>query len=184
MCRPLAIVFGVVLIAAAAFAQSPGHLGIYSNPGGSDCNLYDEFPQTFMAYVVHANTPAAQASRFKVVIPSCMVGAFLLEEVTGWPIKIGLVEEGTLVGYGACLSSPIHVMTLHIFGQGMTSDCCIFPVLPDPTSDTGEIEVQLCDGTWVPATGTPAVVNPDPGCYCIIPVGESTWGKIKSLYAD
>ena len=184
MYRPLWIAFSLLLIAAPALAQSPGHLGIYSNTAGSDCNLYDEFPQVFPAYVVHANTPAAQASRFKVEIPACMPGAILLEEWTGWPLKIRLVEDGTLVGYGACLSSPIHVMTLQLFGQGMTADCCFFPVLPDPSSDTGEIEVQLCDGTWVAATGTFAVVNPTPACYCIIPVGESTWGKIKSLYGN
>ncbi len=113
-----------------------------------------------------------------------MTGATLLEEITMWPIKIGLVENGTQIGYGGCLSSPIHVMTLQIFCQGMTGDCCFYPVLGDPSSDSGEIEVQLCDDTWVITNGTPAVVNPIPSCYCIIPVGHSTWGKIKSLFVD
>ncbi|UCG53085.1 MAG: hypothetical protein JSW58_05895 [Candidatus Latescibacterota bacterium] len=174
----------VLLIAGSAHAQVPGTLGTYSNPDGTDCNLYDLTPQTVQYYVVHKLTPAAQASRFKAPIPDCMNGAVFLSDETMWPIKIGLVPDGTLVGYGGCVSSPILVLTINIFGMGQSSECCEYPVLPDPSGVTGEVEVEGCDGVWRPATARSGIVNQNASCWCIIPTDKSTWGKIKALYSE
>jgi hypothetical protein len=32
------------------------------------------------------------------------------------------------------------------------------------------------------ATGGDVVINPIEGCFCDIPVEETSWGQIKSLY--
>lgn len=172
----------LLFVAGSAGAQYPGGLGMYGDPAGTDCNLYDISPQVVQYHVVHHSTPGARASRFRAPIPTCMPGAFLVGETTMWPIKIGLVQDGTLVGYGGCVSSPIHVMTISIFGQGLSSACCQYPILPDPTGVTGEIEVEGCDGVWRGTWGAAGYVNPTPACYCNVPIEETTWGSIKTLY--
>jgi hypothetical protein len=42
-----------------------------------------------------------------------------------------------------------------------------------------------CNNVLWPAGDLCAVVNPDSSCPCwATPVAESTWGKVKSLYAE
>jgi hypothetical protein len=134
-------------------------------------------------YVVHHATPGAQASRFKAPVPDCMNGAIWISDETMWPIKIGIVPDGTMVGYGGCVASPILVMTINIFGQSFSSDCCEYPILAAPDAATGEIEVEGCDAVWRATWGVSGWVNPTPLCYCDIPVEHTTWGKVKELYA-
>jgi hypothetical protein len=173
-----------LLIAGLAHSQLSGNLGIYGDPYGTICILNDPGPQVIQYYVVHNLTPATQASRFRAPIPECMIGAFFLSDETMWPIKIGLVTEGTLVGYGGCVSSPILVMTINIFAQGLTGDCCLYPILPDPSGVTGEVEAQGCDGVWRWASTVTGVINPTPTCWCEVATEVTTWGKIKALYTE
>jgi hypothetical protein len=49
-------------------------------------------------------------------------------------------------------------------------------VVPDPESVYGEIEVVTCNFEVVKATGGELLVN------CPVPVEQTTWGKVKSLY--
>lgn len=182
MWKWLMIALTVLLAGGHAFAQTPGSIGLYADPTGTDCNLYDLMPQVIQFHVVHVNTTGAQASRFKAPVPTCMNGAIWLSDETGWPIKIGLVPDGTIVGYGGCITGPIHVMTINIFGQGLSSSCCYYPILPDPSGLTGYVEVEGCDDVWRPATGGEGIVNPTPECMCDVPSDETTWSRVKSLY--
>ncbi|MEJ2721135.1 MAG: hypothetical protein P8181_08325, partial [bacterium] len=122
----------MLLTVTAVHAQTGGTIGVYADPGGTICVMYDTSPGVVQYYVVHSLAPATQASRFRAPVPDCMTGAVFLSDETSWPIKIGLVPDGTLVGYGGCVSSPILVMTINIFAQGLTGECCPYPVLPDP----------------------------------------------------
>lgn len=101
-----------------------------------------------------------------------------------YPVAIGNSQTGVAIGYGACVPSPIHVLTINYFGGGATQECCYYPVLPDPNIASGQIEVVNCDQYLVYGNGMTSVVNPTDGCFCGgISVKESTWGKVKSLYA-
>jgi hypothetical protein len=183
----LLIAICALLIAVASHAQPAGNLGVYADPGGTVCVLEDPGPQLIQYYVVHNLTPAAQAVRFKAPVPSCMNGAVWISDDTAWPIKIGLVPDGTLIGYGGCVSalSPILVMTINIFGLGMSDECCLYPLLPDPSGVTGLVEVQGCDDVWYAATGVAGVINANPTtCWCEVPTWVTTWGRVKALYTD
>jgi hypothetical protein len=184
MHRVLLASFCVLAIAGFAFAQPPGNLGVYADPAGTVCSLYDITPGLIQYYVVHNLTPAAQAASFKAPVPTCMTGAVFISDETMWPIKIGLVTDGTTVGYGGCKSAPIHVLTINIFAQGMTGECCPYPVIPHPSSVTGDIEIEGCDGVWYAATGVASVINATPACLCEVSTETTTWGKIKALYTQ
>jgi hypothetical protein len=166
----LRIVFCFLLVAGNAYAGAPGVLGLFNDEYGTDCNLHDVAPQIMTIYVVHNHTTGAQAARFKATLPACMIGAVYLTEATMWPIKIGIAPTGTLVGYGGCETGHVLVMTISVFGNGLSSDCCVFALQPAPDAVTGEVEVENCSGLWEWIPSVPAYVNPirkalqPPGC--------------------
>ena len=180
MIKLLTIVVILFLVAGFAHAQAPGFLVVSGNEYGTDCNLYDYAPTVMYVYVVHANSTGAQAAQFKAPVPLCMNGAVILNESTMWPIKIGLVPDGTLIGYNACTYGTFLILTTAIFGQGLSSDCCEYPILAAPGANTGFVEIQDCGSVWHEATTISGWVNPTPECYCDVPVHETTWGKVKA----
>jgi hypothetical protein len=162
-----------------------GTIGVFSDPQASGCNLFDQGPGLMTAYIVHVLTAGASASQFAAPVPSCMTGVSYLGESTVFPVTIGTTQRGVSIGYGACLSGTIHLLTVRFFGQGLTEPCCVYPVVPDPQEPTGEIGVIDCSHHYVVGAGTFAIVNPTPSCQCgSIKTEEATWGKIKSMYSD
>jgi hypothetical protein len=117
-------------------------------------------------------------------MPLCLVGGIWLSDTAQFPVTIGSSQTGVAVGYGACLGSPIAVLAINYFGNGLTGGCCPYPVLPDPNVPSGQIEVVDCADNLITATGFTSVINPDPTCDCDVPTQDSTWGGIKALYAE
>jgi hypothetical protein len=78
----------------------------------------------------------------------------------------------------------MHVTTINYFVQGApTLPCCPYPVIPDPSIPSGEIEVVDCAGVIRHAVGLVAMVNPDGSCPCgTVPVQKTTWGRAKAMY--
>jgi hypothetical protein len=161
-----------------------GTIGVYSMADGADCNIHDLAPGLLKVYVVHTGIVAATASQFFAPMPSCMTGAAWLSDDPQFPVALGNSQTGIAIAYGGCMPSPIHILTINYFAGGTTQECCYYPVLPDPSVVSGQIEVVNCDEHLVYADGLVSVVNPVMGCYCgVIKVKETTWGKVKSLYA-
>jgi hypothetical protein len=75
-------------------------------------------------------------------------------------------------------------MTIEYFIQGLTGPCCRYPVLPDPRLPSGKIEARDCVQNVMYPTGGRGIINPNATCQCTfpVPVEETTWGQIKSLY--
>lgn len=180
----LTALFCALLVAGAARAEYAGYIGVYGDAAGTNCNLYDLTPQVIQYYVVHHTGPGAQASQFKAPIPSCMFGAILLQEITQWPIKIGLVEDGVMVGYGGCVTGAVPVLAISIFGQGLTAPCCEYRMLAHPAALSGQVELMDCGGVWNATWGGSGIVNPTPDCNCFVSVEDTTWGRVKSLYGE
>ena len=183
MKKTLSLTLVLMLSASMAFAQA-GSIGIFSDPGGSSCNLLDTAPGLLNLYVVHALTPAATASQWAAPQPACMVGASYLSDTGIFPVTIGNSQTGVAVGYGACLSSPIHCLTINFFGSGLSQACCYYGVVPDPSLPSGDIEVVDCDKNLLVATGGGGILNPDATCQCDVPAQDTTWGKVKSIFAE
>lgn len=183
MKRMLFVTLVLVATASLAFAQ-PGFLGMFGDQQGTDCNLWDVMPGLCTYYVVHVGTPGATASQFSAPQPGCHL-AIYLSDTQMFPVTIGNSQNGVAIGYGACLGSPILVLMVNYFCQGLTPPCCTYRVLPDPNNPTGQIDVVDCNGSLLAAAGLCAVINPTSDCPCwATPTKESTWGKVKSLYSE
>jgi hypothetical protein len=160
-----------------------GYIGVYGDAQAMNCNIV-EAGGLVSVYVVHTHTTAATASQFAAPRPNCMTGATWLSDSYVQPVVIGDSQNGISVGYGACLPTPIHVLTILYFGNGATEPCCMYPVLPHPDATSGRVEVIDCEFNSLFATAGTSIVNSDDGCICgAISVKKSTWGRVKALYA-
>jgi len=113
------------------------------------------------------------------------------------------------VCYETCLptdTTPVLILTITLFGSGITAQCTYLSVEPHPEDPT--VQSLDCDGNSYSMTSYFAIVNPNSGCYCTVanaesggqdkprdgsaastahfctwvPVERNTWGAIKSLY--
>jgi hypothetical protein len=182
--KPLKTLFAacVLLLAASLVFAQGGAIMLFSDPQGFECDLFDRVPGLCAYYVVHVATAGARASQWAAPKPACFLAAFL-SDTPWWPIVIGNSQTGISIGYGACLAAPIHILTINFFCQGLTGDCCLYEVVPDPNAPQGQILVVDCDENLIFGHGGTSVINPTASCCCnCTPTKESTWGKVKSLY--
>ena len=95
-----------------------------------------------------------------------------------------LFEGPCAIAYGGCYASPNLILTIHYFGNGITPTCSLIKVMPDPSATPPGIYVTDCADPPIlgGAVGNAMVINPVPGCGCDIPVEQTSWGQIKSLY--
>jgi hypothetical protein len=167
-----------------AFAQT-GSIGLFADVGATNCDVYDVVPGLVIVYVVHVYTPGATAAQFKVDHLSWGAGTltYLAEFATPPYIPIGNSQTGITIAYGSCQPSPNMIMTIQYFGSALTPPCSYIQVVPDPAANPPGILVAECTPPSLKvATGGDVVVNPDPTCFCNIPVEETTWGQVKALY--
>lgn len=197
----LSSVFVLLLLLPTLAVGQAGTISIYGDIGGTDCGLSDVAPGLETYYIIHSFTPGATACQFWAPEPWCME-AIYLSDTAVFPVTIGNTQEGVSIGYGSCLSGYIHVLSINVFAQGLTPQCCCYFIYPHPQATTGEVEVVDCDENLLTAHGYVGYFNPDYincGCWvanatespsyngCInepIPTKEYTWGKVKSLYSD
>jgi hypothetical protein len=182
MKKALLLTLVLMVSASMAFAQG-GSVGIFADTGGTNCNLSDMLPGLCPYYVVHVYHAGAAASQFSAPKPACFLGIWLSDTAV-FPVTIGSSQAGVAIGYGTCQAAPTHVLTINMFCQGLTGPCCRYPVLADPNVPSGQIEVVLCDNSLVYGTGGEGIVNSNATCNCDVPVQDSTWGKVKSLYTN
>jgi hypothetical protein len=162
----------------------PGHLRLTADPAGSQCEVYDLVGQLLSVYVVHTNTPGVYGSSFAAPMPSCMVGAVYLTDNPFHPIWVGDSQSGMQVNYDACLPGPITVVEIIYFVQGLSQQCCQYNIVGNPQTASGQIEALDCAQQIQLISSSPGIVNPQDWCYCgLLPVEETTWGAVKSLYA-
>ena len=175
---------GVSVNYTPAPAGYGGVVGVFADAAGGNCLIAD-ITGLITMYVVHTYTPGATALQFSAPLTSCMAGVTFLADTPVYPVTIGNSQTGIAIGYGACLAAPIHVLTISAFGTGI-SPCCPYEVLPDPSEPSGQIVAVDCANNLTVAVGaTTAVAAAGVECYCgQIKVEQTTWGKVKAMYAD
>ena len=183
MKHALAFAVGILFVTAPVCAQAD-NIGVYADPAGASCQISDETPGLLSIYVVHIDTPGASASQFSSPVPSCMTGAVWLSDTNVFPVVIGDSQNGVSIGYGGCLFAPIHILTINLFGQGLSDACCRFGVLADPNQPSGQIGSVDCGGSLAIAGGVGARVNGDGSCGCVGGYQAATWGQVKSIYDE
>ncbi len=173
-----------VLIRYVPELGEAGVIGVFEDPQATRCNLFDPAPGLMTVYIVHVLTAGAAASQFAAPMPSCMTGATYLGETSPFMVVLGNTQTGVAIAYRGCLGGTIHLLTVRYFVQGMSQNCCEFPVVADPHLPSGRIEVSSCDFEVVYAAGAHATINPTSSCACgSVRVEETTWGQIKAIYA-
>jgi hypothetical protein len=186
MTRLLIVLLVVMTLASASvYAQGPaGIVSVFSDPYGTECNIYDVVPGILQVFVVYNYHSGAEAVQFSAPIPDCFGTAIWLQDLPSYPIVDGNSQSGVRVALGGCMPAPAVVMTIEFFIQGLTAPCCRYPVLADPRLPSGKIEALDCAQNIVYPEGGRGIINPDATCLCTfpVPVEETTWGQIKSLY--
>jgi len=164
---------------------SPGTMGIYMDVAGTNCNIVYQSAGLLTVYVVHRDFDNAAAAQFSAPKPDCWAGATYLSDTDIFPVTIGNSQTGKSVGYGSCRTPPVHVTSINYFVQITEGPaCCPYPVLPDPQSPSGEIDIVDCTNSTVYATGLVARIKPDGSCPCgTVPTEETTWGRVKAMYS-
>ena len=168
--------------ASLAFGQA-GSIGLFADTGASGCSLVDPFFMAQSVYVIHVFTPGATASEF-MVAQSGGFNMIFTGEIQHQPTSIGSVMTGISIGYGGCFAGPILRVTMNYLGQGLSAPCSYLQVVPHPMNQSGAIEMVDCGFVKRPATGGRLIVNPNATCQCSVPTQETTWGKVKALYAQ
>jgi len=160
-----------------------GHIGIYADVVGNDCNLHDDVSGPRSLYVVHTNVLGATASQFAAPLPLCMTGASWLADQPVHPVTLGNSQTGISVGYGACMNAPIHVMSIIYMSSAASEACCSYPVVRHP--ERPAVEMVDCGSNLVNGYGSTSVVNPGGTCGCgTVAVHETTWGRVKAMYKE
>lgn len=179
----------LVLFAAQAVGAQENAIGLFSDIRGCPCEIMDVAPGLITVTVLHVNSPGAKASRFWVPTPSCFIATFLADTAV-FPVTIGSSQTGVTIGYDKCRTGTFQILTIRYFGQGMTGECCYYPVLPDPAEPSGRVVVADCNDQLVFGTGWAEYINSSLNCVCIagpeycfpVAVDPATWGRVKALY--
>lgn len=113
-------------------------------------------------YVVVRGYPSTTAVQFWAPIPDCWPATFLAESCPF--ISIGNSQTGLSIAYGACLSEPVHVLTISLWVTGPPPPgiCCQLECLPDPQAPSGHVEFVDCNATKVIGYNTAAMIS-EPG---------------------
>lgn len=181
MKKVLLLAMAVTMVASLSFAQTGGHIGLYSDDVSfAECNLVATPFALLNVYVVHQLTDAT-GSQFKLVDG----GTGLTP--TGWTsahaLNIGadpFVETAVTYDGGCPHATPILIGTLGYFHQGSAVGCSTIQVVPAPTVNA--ILGLGCDNVERDATGGTLTIDGDLSCPCAVATEETTWGQMKALY--
>jgi len=175
----------VLLASLLAFCASPhaaqgGHIALYSDPAGTDCGIYDTEPDGYYVYVFHVNALGATGVQFSVPNPPCSQLTYI-GDLHVFNISFGDSQNGVAVAYGTCRTGTFMIMQIAYATNGLTDPCCSYPIQPD-TREPSEIIGVDCNFEQYAMSGSPAIINPNATCQCSVPVEDTSWGQIKSLY--
>jgi hypothetical protein len=169
----------LVCFASHLFAQG-GRISLYGDPSGTECGIISDAGEVVTVYVFHVNALGVTGSQFSAPMPPCAQWTYLSDQFA-YDVTFGDSQNGVAVGYGGCRSGTFLIMQVHYYAHGQTDPCCSYPVLPDPR-EPAAILCADCQFEIEPIYGGGAVINPNSSCDCTIPVDDSNWGRIKSLY--
>lgn len=192
--KRLFILSGVVSLIGAAFAygnpiKAPwGPLVPSPTPTSYDEFICDNAVRILPIYIIYTSdgysSPLSITGvEFSAPKPSCFTGVWL-SDTNVFAVVLGNSQTGVSIGFGLCKAAPFHVMTINYFASGTTPADCVYRTLAHPYNVTGNIEVADCDfNSSTFFEGANFINPPEADCFTI-PVQESTWGKVKSVFSD
>jgi hypothetical protein len=177
--RLIFVALAVVLCANVVFAQNAGVIGIYADPDpGPPVNrAITDAGGLVRLYFWHVGADQVVSSSFKLELGG--LGWSIIGEAWAFGLVLGTGLTGVAISYEFCLSGDIYLGSINFLGNN-APDCSLIWIAPNPVAVTGRIEAFDCDSNKIYPMGYAATVNPDG--VCPVPVQETTWGKVKSLY--
>lgn len=200
MKKVLLLALGILFSASLVFGQA-GYIGLFSDLNRTTCNMsITSAGGTKRVYVYHLLAAGTTASMFGIkttgltgdVDNECdMTGiAYYISLYIGDPFYAAPYDNdnaGIAFAYGSCNTTGlIYLMriTFVCAGIDVPPPCSSLEAVAAPDAPSGTIEVVDCADTKLIGNGSRLSINPDGTCPCgeIVPVQDSSWGKIKSLY--
>ncbi len=179
MKRLLLLTAIMLVLPGGVFAQM---IGLFADTGGNDCNLVDNAPGPFSVHVVLINHGGAAVCEFQVLGSRGFAGTHLSDTpVLGNPV--GDSQNGIFINLMGCRTAPTHVLTINYNGFGLSSLCSTLEVIENGNALPPTPSITDCVGTRSLAFVKAMIVNPTASCTCAVPVEETTWGRIKSIYS-
>jgi hypothetical protein len=181
----------VVVFASSTLAFSQGYIGVFASqdPAGA-CNFVDAGGVVSL-YYYQVNSIGATAVEFQSDI-SQTVGWTKYGDNIPWTLVIGSFDSpmtGISISYGTsgCQVGDVYLGSSFYGVTGATPACTKVTIKNNPIpSIDGETHPIVADCTadanLYIVGGFTATVNGDASCQCGVPVQDSSWGKIKSLY--
>jgi hypothetical protein len=163
----------IVVFAVGSRAQTD-YIALYSDAQFSDPHIGTEGPGLISIYVVARSSTPLTAVQYWAPIPDCWQGATWLGDINMFPISIGSSQAGMSVGFGGCVTTPVHIQTINVMATLPPPEniCCRMVTKPDLRAPSGKIEFVDCNsvkffGTEAFAiigdgTAPPAVIDRSP----------------------
>jgi len=189
----------VLTLAATQTAANPipqpdeGDITLYANVQGTDYVI--ETPEGIVDIYIFLDwlsLPGSwQGVWFSAPKPRCF-DAELVGEVHYFVTTIGSAQTGIAVALGQCRSPRVLLVKLTYEAVGSLA-CCHYWACAAPEAPSGKIELVDCADTKILGRGGALVLNTTQypcedsnttPCAQAVPVENSTWGKVKSLYAQ
>jgi len=166
----LAVATLVLMTGSVVQANEYGKILIFSDAAFTDSTLVDNGPRIANIYIVHADFSDATGVSFRTEASAGFTGVWLGETSPWSPYFVGTTPTGASVSYAKCVLEDVLLFTvtyqlfgtsspcsdLHVAARPISSDCHFF----DWYSDTGGLHVN-----------------------CPVAVEQTTWGRVKALYA-
>jgi hypothetical protein len=200
MKKVLLLALGIVFSASLAFGQA-GYIGLFSDALHTSCNMtITDLGGTKRIYVFHMMAAGTTACMFGIQSTGFTGDPDTECEMVGITNYFTLVigdpffeapydtdNAGVAFSYGSCVTTgaiQLSRITFSCIGEVVPPPCSKFEAVAAPDAPSGTIEVVDCADGKLVGNGSLMYVNPDGTCICgeVVPVQDSSWGKIKSLY--
>ncbi len=173
----LSLLSPTTLVSNALAQIGGGAVALYSDSLFTDSTYVDNVPSVLHVYVVHEDfTADALAIQFRIERSAGFTGTWLSES-SPFPVVVGDSQTGVAISYGLCnKTAPVLLLDIMYFAHGTSGPCSYLASTAHPPSPSGGIEVGTCTVTAFAEPGRLRV-------NCTVPVEETTWGRVKALYA-
>jgi len=180
MKRTLLVALVLMLFGGLAFALGPTLVISSDQQGWTYCELPGN-PGTvtyYMLYLEEMYCVGVTNLNFTAPQPACMTNAVYLGDENFFPNVVGNTQTGYSVELGGCRCDAFCVCGIQYLISCHVTPCCQYQVFPQASWSC------YAGGQWVVPTPGDAYINANENCRCVIPVRETTWGKVKSLYGE
>lgn len=196
MTRTLLVVLVLVLTFGVVSSEA-GRIELAGDTEGLTCNIVDIAAGGVKVHIFLYDVVSVGAIQFAAPVPTCWEGATWVGDVSNY-LNIGESQDhlggGLSVAFGECLDGPIYVGYMAFIVQGKGEKCCELPIVKAQNDGYPQIDgpiIVVCpddpndiENYRVVAVTASAVINSDGACGCspVVPVNETTWGRLKALY--